>query len=261
MEESLERLTEADLLFLIATLAKAGDRGRMLRVLREDEEILRAMLADQRLFQRITSDPDTLLQVSPRLLFAVLLNAARRDLAQLGYTFENGPLVVFDGPQVAALLDDARILDYLVELLVSFVRVHGTTVTVRVRRGTWTRFRFDDLDLTAMIRHASSLEESERFPWYRRIADLCLFLTGVFPQNIERKAGAAARELALRATAESGRSFYRAAAAHPQAARAGTAEVLARLADAFDLAAKPLAHVTNRYLGPLRDRLFAPHQP
>lgn len=258
MDESLTRFTEADLLFLAETLAKGGDRGRMVRVLREDEEILRGMLADRRLFTRITSEPEAPVQVSPRLLFAVLLNAARRDLSDLGYTLESGPLVVFDGPQVAALLEDTRIMDYLVELLVSFVRVHGTTVTVRVRRGAWSRFRFNDLDLTGLVRHASSLDVSERFPWYRRIADLCLFLTGVFPEHVEGRAGVAGRELARRATAEHGRSFYRAAAAHPGAARAGTADVLARLAETFDLAAKPLAHLTNRYLGPLRDRLFSP---
>ncbi len=76
------------------------------------------------------------LQVSPRLLFAVLLNRVRRDLADLGYTFESaGHAVVFDGPQVASLLEDTRILDYLVELLVSFVRVQGTTIIVRGRAG------------------------------------------------------------------------------------------------------------------------------
>ena len=258
MDGSLTLLTEADLLFLADTLSRGGDRGRMVRVLREDEEILRAMLADPRLFERITGEPEAPVRVSPRLLFAVLLNAAKRDLSAIGYTFEGGRTVVFDGPQVASLLDDTSIVDYLVELLVSFVKVHGTTVTVRVRKGAWSRFRFHDLDLMGLIRYASSLEEAQRFPWYRRIADLCLFLTGVFPEYIERSAGAGARELARRTTADNGRSFYRAAASHPEAARAGTAEVLSRLAEGFDLAAKPLEHMSSRYLGPLRENLFAP---
>jgi hypothetical protein len=258
MEGSLTRLTEADLLFLADTLAQGGDRGRMTRVLREDEEILRAMLADARLFKKVTSEPEAPVQVSPRLLFAVLLYAARRDLASMGYTFEGGHTIVFDGPRIASLLDDTRILDYLVELLVSFVRVHGTTVTVRVRKGVWSRFRFNDLDLAGLIRYAATLDEADRFPWYRRIADLCLFLTGVFPDYIERRAGAGGRGQARETTAANGRNFYRAAATHPEAARAGTAEVLARLAETFDLAAKPLEHVSSRYLGPLRENLFSP---
>ncbi len=257
MNETLLRLTEADLLFLAETLAAGGDRGRMLRVLREDEEILRGMLADERLVNRIIGDAEAPLRVSPRLLFAVLLNRVRRDLADLGYTFESaGHAVVFDGPQVASLLEDTRILDYLVELLVSFVRVQGTTITVRGRRGNRRRYRFNDLDLMGLIRYTATLEEAIRYPWYRRIGDLCLFMTGVFPEHVE--AAGPSRELARQATTENGRSFYRAAANHPEAARTGAAEVLLRLAEAFHLAAKPLSHMVNRYLGPLREGLFSP---
>ena len=258
MNETLASLTEADLLFLTDTLAPGHDRGRMVRVLREDEEILRGMLADERLLRRITREPEAPVRVSPRLLFAVLLNRVKNDLAEHGYTFETSHTIVFDGPRVASLLEDARILDYLVELLVSFVRVQATTITVRVRKGIWRRFRFNDLDLMGLIRYTSTLEEAERFPWYRRIGDLCLFLTGVFPEHIETAGAAPSRELARETTRVHGRSFYRAAARHPEAARLGAAQVLVRLADAFDLAAKPLAHMANRYLGPLRDRLFSP---
>ena len=256
MNQTLLQLTEADLLFLAETLSPGGDRGRMLRVLREDEEILRGMLADERLVRRITREPEAPVQVSPRLLFAVLLNRVRRDLAERGYTFETGHAVVFDGPQVASLLEDTRILDYLVELLVSFVRVQGTTITVRQRKGIWRRYRFSDLDLMGLIRYTSTLEEAMRFPWYRRIGDLCLFLTGVFPEHVE--SAGPSRELARQMTTENGRSFYRAAANHPEAARVGAAEVLLRLAEAFHLAAKPLSHMVNRYLGPLREGLFSP---
>ncbi len=257
MNETLLRLTEADLLFVAETLAPGGDRGRMLRVMREDEEILRGMLADERLVGRIIRDAEAPVRVSPRLLFTVLLNRVRKDLAELGYTFESaGHAVVFDGPQVASLLDDLRILDYLVELLVSFVRVQGTTITVRARKGTWRRYRFNDMDLMGLIRYTSTLEEAVRFPWYRRIGDLCLFLIGVFPEHVESVGPS--RELARRATTENGRSFYRAAAHHPEAARIGAADLLLRLADAFPLAAKPLSHMVNRYLGPLREGLFAP---
>ena len=69
MNGTLAQLTDGDLSYLTEALASGADRARMLRVLREDEEILRAMLADERLFRRIAADPDTLLLVSPRLLF------------------------------------------------------------------------------------------------------------------------------------------------------------------------------------------------
>jgi hypothetical protein len=258
MNQTLLGLTDADLLFLTETLEPGGERGRMLRVLREDEEILRAMLADERLVQRIMKDPQTPVRMSPRLLFSVLLNRVRKDLAERSYTFETGHSIVFDAPRVATLLEDVRIADYLTELLVSFVRVQGTTVTVRGRRGSWRRFRFNDLDLMGLIRYTATMDEAQRFPWYKRIGDLCLFLTGVFPEHLAASARKESQALAREATITNGRNFYRAAAGHPDATRLGAAEVLQRLSEAFDLAAKPLAHMTATYLGPLRDGLFAP---
>ena len=66
MDGPLARLTDADLLYLSDRLAPGADRGRMLRVLREDEDILRAMVADERLLRMLTDEPEGLLCVSPR---------------------------------------------------------------------------------------------------------------------------------------------------------------------------------------------------
>jgi hypothetical protein len=256
MTGTLSQLTEADLLYLTDTLAAGADRARMLRVLREDEEILRAMLADERLFQRIASEPEMILRVSPRLLFCVLMERVKKDLSSLRYTVEPGRAVVFDGRRVAALLEDVRIADYLVEVLTSFVRVRSTSVTVRRRPGLWMRYRFSELDLRSMIRHTAALEEQERFGWYRRIGDLCLFLLGVFPEAMPGTRGLPAAQRLSRADfLKSGRSFYAAAAQHPRADVA-LAEVLARLAETFELAVKPLDHLASRYLSSLRDNLF-----
>jgi len=127
MNGTLAQLTDGDLLYLAEVLAAGAERARMLRVLRKDEEILRAMLADERLFRRIAADPDTFLRVSLRLLFYVLMARVKQDLEQLRYTVEPGQAVVFDGPRIVSLLQDARIADYLVEVLVSFIRVRSTT--------------------------------------------------------------------------------------------------------------------------------------
>jgi hypothetical protein len=259
MEGTLSQLTDTDLLYLADVLAAGADRARMLRTLREDEEILRAMLADERLFRKIASDPEMIVQVSPRLLFCVLMERVKKDVAQLRYTVEPDKAVVFDGRRVASLLQDTRIADYLVEVLTSFVRVRSTSVTVRLRPGLWTRRRFSDLDLQGLIRYTAALEEKERFGWYRRIGDLCLFLLGVFPDALPGARGAApARRFSRTEFLNSGRSFYAAAAQHPRA-DAAVAEVLARLADTFELAVKPLDHLASRYLASLRDRLFEPH--
>jgi hypothetical protein len=127
---------------------------------------------------------------------------------------------------------------------------------IRLRPGRWARHRFNDLDLRSLIRHTAALEEEERFGWYRRIGDLCLFLLGVFPDSAPGTRGSPAAQRLSRADfLQSGRSFYAAAAKHPRADLA-VAEVLARLAETFELAVKPLDHLASRYLATLRDRLF-----
>jgi hypothetical protein len=180
----------------------------------------------------------------------------KQDLERLSYTVEPGRTVVFDVPRIAALLRDHRIADYLVEVLVSFVRVRSASFTVRLRRGVWARYRYSDLDLPGLLRYTAGLEESERFAWYRRIGDLCLFLNGVFPETMPAQAGyARAVELSRADCTDSGRSAYLAAARHPRADFL-VADVLARLAETFELAVKPLDLMASRYLGSLRDQLF-----
>lgn len=261
MDGTLARLTDADLQYLTDRLAPGADRGRMIRTLREDEDILRAMLADDRLLSTFTDQPEGLLYISPRLMFCVLMERVKWDLERLSYTIEPGRTVVFDVPRIAALLQDRHIADYLVEVLASFARVQSTTFTVRVRRGVWKRYRYSDLDPMSLMRFTGALDEADRFAGYRRIGDLCLFLNGVFPDAMNL-AGSylGARRLSRAALMDSGRNAYRAASQHPHADRA-IADLLARLADSFDLAVKPLDHMASRYLGSLRNRLFAPPPP
>ncbi|HTU01441.1 MAG TPA: hypothetical protein VMG58_06480, partial [Candidatus Sulfotelmatobacter sp.] len=59
-----------DLLFLLSVLMPTSqDTARMLRVLREDPEILDGMIADQRVFHHLLDDPMSVLAVSPALFF------------------------------------------------------------------------------------------------------------------------------------------------------------------------------------------------
>ena len=96
-----------------------------------------------------------------------------------------------------------------------------------------------------MIRHTAELGEEERFGWYRRVGGLGLFLLGVFPDAVPADRGSpAARRLSRADYLKSGRSFYAAAAQHPRA-DAAVAEVLERLAEAFELAVKPLDHLAS----------------
>jgi len=99
-------------------------------------------------------------------------------------------------------------------------------------------------------------------PWlFRRIADIALFQSGVFPDSLRRAralGGPAARTRAVPPTLETyeahGRRFYRLAASQPEAGEEG--RVLEALAEEFATARKSLELLSDRYLRWTRLRWF-----
>jgi hypothetical protein len=259
-----------DLAFLIDTLMpNTTDRQRMIRLLREDEEILEGMLADEKVLHKLLDEPSfNLLRVSPALFFRVLLARVKLDLERQPWTLEKTSrlsMVLFDSPQVVELLSNKEVQDYLAALLVSFVRVNSFSTTVRVRSGVWRRVRFSDFDIDSLLRYGNALEESQRFPAYKRIADICLFTLGIFsPPKSSQEAPLAllnaGLRMALRRSREDyiaqGGTFYRLASQHRDAADEKLADVLALLSEKIALAAKPLTVMSAKYLAPFRDQVF-----
>ena len=158
-------------------------------------------------------------------------------------------------------------LDYLASMLASFTRVDNVTVRYQVREGVWRRFRTSELNVEGMMRVAQATEEPFRFEPYKRVADVCLFLTGMFPEYIEARhryavsgkvrPGVRGRMVVTREDYEAhGRAFYRLAAEHEMARMEGLDEVLETLSERFVLAEKPLRFLARRYLQFARHRLF-----
>jgi hypothetical protein len=235
------------------------DKKKMVRILREDDEFLDAMLADERVIRRLLGDEDLLTAISARLYFSVLLLKVKRELGNRAYTVEKDThhlTPVFDSGEVVELLSKKSILRYLAVLLASFVRTESYTIPVRVRRGVWYKIRFSDFDVDRLIRYSELLAEENRFRSYKRIADVCLFMRGVFPENLKRGGGDASLpqshfgKARLRGRMEYedlGRRFYRLASDQREADVAGLKEVLSDLATKFKLAAKPLTFMARHY--------------
>ncbi len=269
MNKSQLSYSDNDLLFLVESLLPdTEDKQRMVRVLREDAEILHGMLSDEKVLHRLLDNPLTLLKVSPTLFFSVLLAQVTLDLKKQPWTLEKSSrlsMVLFDSPQIVDLLENREVRDYLAALLVSFVRVNSFSTTVRVRSGVWRRVRFSDFDIDSLLRLGNALEESQRFPAYKRIADICLFTLGIFspPQSAPEAPLPllnADLRMALRRSREDyiaqGVTFYRLAAQHREAAARSLSEVLALLSEKIALAAKPLAVMSAKYLAPFKDQVF-----
>jgi len=270
VKHSRLHFSDDDLLFLVSTLMPGTpDRHRMVRVLREDTEILEGMISDEKVLHVLLDEPSfTLLRISPALFFSVLLARVRLDLERTPWTLEKTSrltTILFDSPKVVELLANREIRDYLAALLVSFVRINSFSTTVRVRAGVWRRVRFSDFDIDSLMRYGNALDESRRFPAYKRIADICLFTLGIFspPQGPADAPLAILNEglrMALRRSREDyieqGETFYRLASRHRDASAEELSEVLSLLSEKIALAAKPLTVMSAKYLAPFKDQVF-----
>ena len=269
MENRSRIYSDEDLLYPAKTLMPGvSDRRRLIRVLREDEEILEGMLSDVRLFRHLLNDPEAMLQVSPFLFFSVLLSRVQKDFQDQMYTIERNArhsTVVFDGQKVVKLLNERRIRDYLVGMLVSFARINSFTTTVRVRRGVWRRIRFSDFDIDSLIEGSRKIDESQRFSSYKRIADICLFTLWIFSDRLKEHQGVLTIEhgeskVPVRRSrsdyAEQGKYFYRAAARLDTATNLDIKAVMTELSDNLVLATKPLTVMAFRYMDSFKEKLF-----
>lgn len=267
MKDSTPVFPDSDIQFLVETvLPERSDKERLVDMVRDDPEFVDAMLGDERLFERVMTDEGILVQITPRLFFHVLLLRTRKDMQGERYTLERRArqkIPVFDTHHVVDLLEDRRVMDYLAGMLASFTRTESFTYPVRVRKGIWYKHRFSDLDVDSLIRLCQSLEEDYRFSLYKRIADVCLFLSGMFPEHLQPASLFAAERPRLGPTRDledyeqDGRQFYELAASHQGAAILGLRQVLDTLSESFTLAEKPLTFLSEHYLLTRKHGLFA----
>ncbi|SVB62443.1 uncharacterized protein METZ01_LOCUS215297, partial [marine metagenome] len=226
--------TDRDLEFLVAVVVpRAANASSVREAIRNDPEYRKAIVSDERVFSQVINDNESFLKISPSLYFEVLLRRAQRDLGSSTYTIEREGrknIPVFDTGKVAGFLDTPNVLEYLANMLASFTRIRSFVVPVRVRKGIRRRVRYNDMDVDSLIDFAARVDESERFSYYKRIGDVCLFLTGFFRDstysskstfNSNLKSGAYSRTNSTRKKYRSleeyeseGRRFYRLAEEH-----------------------------------------------
>lgn len=260
---ALPRLTAADLEFLVSAAApETGDPPRLKRILQEDEDFRNAFLDDDRTVRKVVCDRDVLLRISPRLYFEILLRKVRRELATVSHTIEHGgphKVAVFDTGTVVDLLSRKIVLLYLADMLSSFTKTESLSVSFRVRGNTWRTIRFHDADVDSLIRDMEFAGEEYRFHFYKRIADVCLFLLGVFPEYVRffshyPLSGEARPRFAwwTRRSAEEyeeeGRKYYKLASLHPMSQGRDLSEVFSLLHDRFHVARKPLHLLAENYI-------------
>ena len=268
--------TDGDLDFLVAIVLPGLSNALSVReAIRNDPAYRKAIVSDERVFSQVINDKESFLKISPSLYFEVLLRRAQKDLISSSYTIERegrGNIPVFDTGKVAGFLDTPNMLEYLANMLASFTRIRSFVVPVRVRKGIRRRVRYNDMDVDSLIDFAARVDDSERFSYYKRIGDVCLFLTGLFRDSTYSQkshvgsnfqSGTYPRTTFVRKRRRSveeyeseGKRFYRLAEEHPTASVLELTDVFSVLRDEFSAARKPLAFLSARYLHSRPNKLF-----
>ena len=211
-----------------------------------------------------------LLRISPPLFFEILLRKAAQDLEAVSYTVEKTKsmkIPVFDTKEVVDLLNKESLLPYLADMLSSFTKIEYYNLPVRMKEGNWKRIRFHDLDILNLMAFSQAVGDEYRLGFYKRIADICLFILGIFPEYAERdyrypSSGQVRPHILgkLRTSpeeyAEEGRKFYKLAAEHPAAKDLDLSEIFWALHRDFQKAKKPLIFIGEHYLQYKKDRVF-----
>ncbi len=264
-------LANRDLDFIIDTVSpEVRDRSHLKRIIEEDEDFRKSYIGDEKVFHRVMSDEEIFLKISPALFFEILLRKTARDLESVGYTIEKSrtmKIPVFDTQEVTGLLAQERVLRYLADMLSSFTRIESYTFPVMVGKRVWKKFRFNDLDIHSLMSVCDLVDVEYRLGLYKRIADICLFILGIFPDYAERDyrypfSGQLRPHLRDKFRigpeeyGKEGRKFYRLAAGHPAAKEMELAEVFESLHDHFPEAKKPLNFLAEHYLQYTRHSFF-----
>lgn len=265
MVRSLPVFSENDVTFVIDTVNPTLRHRRA--ALRESPATLEKLVeegADQLLQRLLSLEEDRmLLAVSPRLLFDVFLRKAAKVLGKESYLLERvGRQVVpiFDAKETGEFLTQKGIIPYLGDLLASFTKIESVRLLVGVKDGVGQKLSLNTLDIGSLIRFCSYIEEEEaRFPFYKRIADASLFISGIFPE-FAFSSDHLQRQRARRRTVEDyereGKRYFILAAGLEAARKAELDGVMAGLASRIGLARKALNFIADVYLRFSRRKLF-----
>jgi hypothetical protein len=281
-----DHLTDADLGLLASVTQdlREPDWPTAAIWLRSHPEHLAELIADRRVFQAVFGPgeqaPHAAL-ASPFLIFAVAVHRAASELESMDHVPERsgprGRVPLFDAPELRDFLGSPARRLFLAELLGSFTRAAGGQQYRATVRGRPRPRRVRELDLTRMAAQLGCVPDADRPGIYRRLGDVALFLTGVFPDYAVAHALGPVSAAGLLRAAQVPRREHEELTAAPAIdlfeylgarwyrvawslapARTARLAVVAEVADRFRQARRVLNHVADRCLFPAGNPWFAP---
>lgn len=188
----LEHVSDDDLRQLIlAAGVRPENTERVLSLVRNEPQAMDQLFSHPAVYEWLFNNQKDrpYLRISPMVAFSVLVHRTAAELENISYVQEwTAPrqrLPVFAVAEMRRFLADRRRRFYLADLLSSFTKVMSGSILVKTARGR-RRQRYNELDPVALARLAMLVKGEERMAVYRRLGDLALFLTGVFPDHTGR---------------------------------------------------------------------------
>jgi len=265
------RLSDRDLEFLVETVhPEVIDKLKLRQILKEDEGFRNKFITDEKVFRRLMDDEEIFLKISPTLFFEILLRKVANDLKKVSYTLEKTSTMkipVFDTKVMVGFLTKESLFDYLAHMLSSFTKIENYMIWFKTKTGVLQKIQFNDLDIFSLMDLCEVVEEEHRIGFYKRIADICLFILGIFPDYAEREYRyPSSGQVRLRFCGKGrispeeyekeGRNFYKLAAEHKSAKEMDLSEVFWALHENFHKAKKPLNFIAEHYLQYKRYKMF-----
>lgn len=217
----LSRLGQGDLRFLLENMPRAGaSHAEITQTLEQFPNTLESMLSSHYVFELIRDRRRMLLDISPFLLFNVLL---RHSLGR-----PRTPL-------------ERRVLNYLANLLTLFLR------NERLQR-----IAPDDQQehayLWELVAEAERGNEHRRFLAWAHLGNYALWLSGLQHAWLEQRHRYGRRPLSPAYYAEQGQSGFGHAARHRLAREFGLEDIFLRLAMGFEVYQQGLHHMREQMM-------------
>jgi hypothetical protein len=273
-------LTEGDLTFVARAAPRAGVEPEDAQ---RDPDALARVLAHPSVFESVFTEQDAVpwLHVSPFLVFALAVHRGWDELQVAQHVDEwiapRQRIPVLGADALRDFLSSSSRRLFVTELLASYTKVVSGSTWVRTPRG-WRRRKFSELDPIRLSELLDVVPDIERPAVWRRMGDLALFLTGVFPDHSELRAlspreeqrllrrsgltGSRAPEVLAGSTGavsileELGARWYAIAARLARGPLVTEMAVVGDVAQQFGPARRTLNYLTDRFLFPQRTMLF-----
>ncbi|MEK7503511.1 MAG: hypothetical protein AAB577_00835 [Patescibacteria group bacterium] len=241
-------LEERDLDFVVSVISpNARNKERIKIAIREDRDFRERIIGEDLLFERIVNNRQLIIGTSFTLYFEVLLRRSLKEMRKSIYTVDRSvsqKIPVFDTIDTLNFVHEEGVLDYLISLLVSFVTHEEETAT--------------DIDINNLIKLGIDATDDQRFEVYKRIADVCLLVLGVFPEYVmydydylflNKKIPITGKLMRTMGDYEIlGKECYELAAMHEKARANNLDKILRSFSRKFYLAKKPLNYLSKHLI-------------